>query len=448
MTLPLSVLIIDDEEIMRDSCSEILNGMGYEVKTAKDGEEGLELIRTTGFAVVILDLKMQGLSGMEVLKIIKKNDPETQVIVITGYPTVQKAIEAMKLGAYDFLPKPFTPDEFRVIFQRAVEKRKLSIENIYLNHALQSKFQSDIIIGKSKVMYEINKLVQKVGPTDSTVLITGESGTGKELVARAIHSNSMRKNMPFITIDCSTLVENLFESELFGYVKGSFTGAASTKHGLLELANNGTVFFDEIGNIGIHMQSKLLRAIQEREITKVGGTQTHKIDIRIIAATNRDLSEAVNEQSFREDLFYRLSVVPVQLPPLRERREDIALLAKYFVDKYNEKRRKSIKGISRDAMKALMHYAWPGNVRELENAIERAVVLSENEYLEPDDLHYYGLSILSQSEVNRTLSEIEREHIKNTLLKFKGHKKKAAESLGIDRKTLYRKIKKYDLSGL
>ena len=448
MTLPVPVLVIDDEEVMRDSCSEILGNMGCDVQTARDGEEGLRLIKDAAFAVVILDLKMPGLSGLELLEIIRKNDPETVVIVITGYPTIQNAIEAIKLGAYDFLPKPFTPDEFRAIIKRAFEKRKLSIENLYLSKALHSKTQSDIIIGQSEAMCEISRLVQKVGPTDSTVLITGESGTGKELVARAIHAGSMRKDMPFITIDCGTLVENLFESELFGHVRGSFTGAASTKHGLLELANNGTVFFDEIGNIGTHMQSKLLRAIQEREITKVGGTQTVKIDIRIIAATNKDLSEAVKENSFREDLFYRLSVVPVHLPPLRKRKADIPLLAKYFIDKYNEKRRKSIKGMSNSTMKAFMHYNWPGNVRELENAIERAVVLSENEYLEPEDLHYYGLSILTQTEENKTLDQIEKEYIKNTLLKFKGHKIKAAESLGIDRKTLYRKIKKYDLTGL
>lgn len=445
MSIPANILVIDDEETMRDSCRQILSGIKCNVKVAETGNVGLDLMKKEFFDIVILDLKMPGLSGMEVLKKIKENNPETIVIVITGYATVNSAVEAMKGGAYDFLPKPFTPEELRVIIKRAIEKRKLTLENIYLQRELKTSLESDIIIGKSKVMHEINELVKKVGPTGSTVLITGESGTGKELVARAIHTNSMRKTMPFVTVDCSTLVENLFESELFGHVKGSFTGATATKHGRLELANNGTVFFDEISNISMNVQAKLLRAIQEREITKVGSTQAIKIDIRIIAATNKNLQQAVKEGTFREDLFYRLSVVPIHLPPLRERKDDIPLLADYFLKKYNTKRRKSIKGISEHAMKALINYDWPGNVRELENAIERAVVLTDNEFVAPSDLHYYGLSIEVETFKEKTIVDIEKEHIEKTLKMFNGHKIKTAEALGIDRKTLRLKMKKYGI---
>jgi len=431
MTIPIHVLVIDDEEIMRDSCCQILSEIGYIVKEAKNGDAGLQQMEKESFDMVILDLKMPGTPGMEVLQKIRKINPETIVVVITGYATIGSAVEAMKNGAYDFLPKPFTPEELRVIVRRAIEKKKLTLENIYLHQELEINRKSDIIIGQSKAMKKIKELIKKVGPTDSTVLITGDSGTGKELVARAIHTYSVRNKMPFITVDCSTLVENLFESELFGHVKGSFTGATATKHGRLELANGGTIFFDEIGNIGIHMQAKLLRAIQEREITKVGSTQAIQIDIRIIAATNKDLQEAIKGGLFREDLFYRLSVVPIHLPPLHMRKEDISLLANYFIEKYNKKRRKSIKGISESAMKALVNYDWPGNVRELENAVERAVVLTENKLIEPSDLYYYGLSTEIETRTKKTLIDIEKEHIEKTLKMYNGHKLETAKALGI-----------------
>jgi DNA-binding NtrC family response regulator len=372
------------------------------------------------------------------------------VIVITGYATVESAVEAMKRGAYDFIPKPFTPDSLRVIVKRALDRRELAIENVLLRDELNSGFEPGVIIGQSKSMKEVEQLVQKVGPTDTTVLISGESGTGKELVARAIHCYSGRKDKAFVAVDCGSLVENLFESELFGHVKGSFTGAAATKYGRFELANGGTLFFDEIGNISINIQTKLLRVLQEREITKVGSSQVIKVDVRIVAATNKDLHKAVKVGMFREDLFYRLSVVPISLPPLRERRDDIALLVEYFLKKYNQKRKKNIRSITDRAMEALVEYDWPGNVRELENAIERAVVLAENDVIRPSDLLYYGLSAersaISVTDTTRRLADVEKEHIAKTLKMLNGHKGKTAKQLGIDRKTLRSKLRKYGIA--
>ena len=444
-----NILIIDDEETMRDSCRQTLSRDGNRVEVAEDGSKGLSLLGTESFDLVILDLKMPGLSGMEVLKRIKKDDPEVVVIVITGYATVESAVEAMKRGAYDFIPKPFTPDSLRVIVKRALDRRELALENVLLRDELKAGFEPGVIIGQSKSMKEVEQLVQKVGPTDTTVLIAGESGTGKELVARAIHRYSGRTDKPFVAVDCGSLVENLFESELFGHVKGSFTGATATKYGRFELANGGTLFFDEIGNLSINIQTKLLRVLQEREVTKVGCSQVIKVDVRIVAATNKDLQKAVKAGTFREDLFYRLSVVPITLPALCERRDDIPLLASYFLQKYNKKRKKNIRAISDRAMKALFEYDWPGNVRELENAIERAVVLAEDDVISPSELLYYGLSVEtpSRSDAGKSqrLVDVEKEHIAKTLKMLNGHRGKTAERLGIDRKTLRSKLKKHGI---
>jgi len=442
-----NILVIDDEATMRDSCRQALSRDGNRVEVAEDGLKGLAMLAKESFDLIILDLKMPGLSGMDVLKKIKDSDPEAMVIVITGYATVESAVEAMKRGAYDFIPKPFTPDSLRVIVKRALDKRALALENVLLRDELKASLGPDVILGRSKVMKAVEKLVQKVGPTDTTVLITGESGTGKELIAKAIHRHSSRKDKSFVAVDCGSLVENLFESELFGHVKGSFTGATATKYGRFELANGGTLFFDEIGNVSTNIQTKLLRVLQEREITKVGSSQIVKVDVRIIAATNRDLQETVKAGTFREDLFYRLSVVPITLPPLRQRRDDIPLLANHFLSKYNKKRGKNIKAISGRAMKALVEYDWPGNVRELENAIERAVVLTEDDMIKPSDLLYYGLTFLTPSKSDagqaQRLIDVEKEHIARTLKMFNGHRGRAAESLGIDRKTLRVKLKRY-----
>ena len=419
MSNQANILVIDDEESMRDSCRQALSRDGHRVEVAGDGLKALAELEKASFDLVILDLKMPGLSGMEVLKRIKEDDPEAIVIVITGYATIESAVEAMKRGAYDFIPKPFTPDGLRMIVGRALEKRELALENVLLRTELKLGTGAEVLVGQSKSMKKVEDLVLKVSPTDSTVLICGESGTGKELVARAIHRQSSRKDKPFVVVDCGSLVENLFESELFGHIKGSFTGATATKYGRFELANGGTLFFDEIGNISMNIQTKLLRVLQEREIAKVGSSQVIKVDVRIIAATNKDLQKGVKQGVFREDLFYRLSVVPITLPPLRERSDDISLLANHFLKKYNRKRKKNIRAISNKGMQALVKYDWPGNVRELENAIERAVVLAENHVIGPSDLFYYGLAAEtppnSDSGEARRLIDIEREHIASAL---------------------------------
>lgn len=438
-----NILVIDDDKHIRDACCQILVKDHYDVTEAEDGLQGLEFLKNKVYDIVILDLKMPGISGMSVLKKIKENYPDTVVIVITGYATVESAVEAMKIGANDFLPKPFTPDALRVIIKRVVEKRKLLIENIYLRDQLDSYIGMDEFIGESEPMIKIKELIRRVGPSDSTILISGESGTGKELVARAIHRNSSRKNKPFVTIDCGSLVETLFESELFGHVKGSFTGAIASKHGKFELANTGTLFFDEIGNIGTNIQGKLLRAIQESEIMKVGSNQTVKIDVRIISATNIDLVEGIKEDTFREDLFYRLAVIPINLPSLRVRKEDIPSLVNYFLNKYNQKRGKKIRSISQKAMQALIDYDWPGNVRELQNTIERSVVLAKSDIIEPTDIFHF--SFVSLKNYSTTLASAEKEHIIKILRECNWNKSKAANLLKIDRKTLRQKIDKYKL---
>lgn len=449
MSRQANILVIDDQESMRDSCQQTLSRSGYCVETAENGEKGLEILKKTSHDLVILDLKMPGLNGLEVLGKIKEDDPEIVVVVITGHATIESAVEAMKKGAYDFIPKPFVPESLRVIVKRALNSRELTLENVLLRNELKAGLGSDIIIGSDKSMKAIEQLVKKVGPTDATVLITGQSGTGKEVIARAVHRCSDRNNKPFVAVDCGSLVESLFESELFGHVKGSFTGAVATKYGRFELANGGTLFFDEIGNVSLNVQTKLLRVLQEREITKVGNSQIVKVDVRIIAATNKDLSEAVKAGTFRDDLFYRLSVVPITLPPLCERRGDIPLLANNFLAKYNKKRGRNIKAISDRAMKALVEYDWPGNVRELENAIERAIVLTESDVIEPADLLYYGLTVEASSEAdsskNKRLVDVEKEHIMKTLRTFDGHKGKTAEALGVDRKTLRTKLRTYGI---
>jgi DNA-binding NtrC family response regulator len=445
-----NILIIDDEEAMRDSCRQALSVEGNRIEVAEDGVRGLAMLEKESFDLVILDLKMPGLSGMEVLKKIKEQDTEIVVVVITGYATIEFAVEAMRIGAYDFIPKPFAPERLRVVVERAMEKRRLWLENVLLRTQLEDRYGEDVIIGRSKSMREVEGLIRQVAPTDSTVLISGGTGTGKELAARAIHSQSNRKDKPFVVVDCGCLVESLFESELFGHVKGSFTGATETKHGRFEVANGGTVFLDEVGSISMNIQAKLLRALQEKEISRIGSSQVIKVDVRIVAATNKDLLKCVKEQTFREDLFYRLSVVPVVLPALRDRKEDIPLLANHFLIKYNTKRGKSIIAISVQAMKALTEYDWPGNVRELENAIERAVVLKSSGVIEPTDLWYYERGVSgerapgSDADEVKSLADAEREHIIRALRLFDGNIGKTSDALGIDRKTLRSKLKKYE----
>ena len=457
MSTQANILVVDDEEVMRDSCRQALHRAGHRVKVAADGLEAMNTLKKESFDLIILDLKMPGLNGLDVLQKVKEDDPEAIVIVITGYATVESAVEAMKRGAYDYLSKPFTPAHLRLVTGKALEKKKLVLENVLLKTNLKDTLGDGVIIGRSDSMRHVEKLIQKVGPTDSTVLIQGESGTGKELVARAIHDNSPRKDMPFVVVDCGNLVESLFESELFGHVRGSFTGATQTKYGRFELANGGTLFLDEIGNITPNIQAKLLRVIQEREVTKVGSSKTIKVDVRLVAATNMDLQQAVRDGAFREDLFYRLSVVPIILPSLRDRKDDIPLLAEYFLNKHTRKRKKTVKGISSRALEALMKYDWPGNVRELENAVERAVVLTDGNIIEPPDLLYYGLAAVEKAPSFHpahgpddavrleSLEDMEKKHVTAILAACDGHRGKAAEALGIDRKTLRLKMRKYGL---
>jgi len=444
--LTAQILVIDDDKAMRDACYQILSRQGYQVEMAANARQGLTLLERISFDVILLDLVMPDLDGLETLKKIRAIDPELEVIIITGYGTIQSAVESIKAGAFHFLSKPFVPDDLRQVVSRALDKRRLDLENLYLRQELKSKDERSVLVYQSEAMERIMDMVARVAPTDSTVLITGESGTGKGLVAQKIHQLSQRARRPFITVDCGTLVETLFESELFGHVKGSFTGADANKVGKFELAQNGTLFFDEISNIGLEVQAKLLRAVEERKISKVGSHRVIKVDVRIIAATNKDLTRAIKDGTFREDLFYRLNVVLLQMPTLRERKSDIPILVEHFLEKYNNRLRKHIRGISPEALDLLMRHHWPGNVRELENTAERLVVLSSGPYLEPADLVFAGTILTASSEsAGVSLKDLERDHIIHTLQRFDGHKSETARALGIDRKTLREKLKRYNI---
>jgi len=445
-----NILIVDDEKVIQDSCSQILKKEGYKVKVASDGKEALRMFKEELFHIVILDIKLPGMDGIEVLSKIKEESPETPVIIMTGFASIESAVDALKSGAFDYLSKPFTPEELRISVRKALESRRIFFEGIYLRKELERQTKFDMVLGKSEGMKKVMDIVKRVSPSESTVLITGESGTGKELIAREIHKHSLRRDAPFVVVDCGALVETLFESELFGHVKGSFTGAHVTKHGRFEVANGGTIFLDEISNIYLSIQAKLLRVIQEREVMRIGSSKPIKVDVRLIAATNENLAECVKNGKFREDLFYRLSVVPLHLPPLRDRKEDIPLLIDHFLHKYNRRSKKQVVGLSQNVLKALTQYDWPGNIRELENTIERAVVLSKSDEIELDALVYHGISSGSSllSPINgiyRSLEEVEKEYIKTVLHARHGNKSQAAKVLGIDRKTLFTKIKKYHI---
>jgi DNA-binding NtrC family response regulator len=450
MNKDVNILIIDDEEAILDSCTRVLQKSGYSVQGTGNGIDGVQLFRSHFFHVVLLDLRLPGLEGMEVLRIIKEENPETPVIIITGYASIDSAVETIKHGAFDYLTKPFSAEELRVVINKALKSRDMFFENISLRTELNDKSRFDMVVGKSPAMEKVFDIVRRVSATESTVLITGESGTGKELLAREIHKHSLRRETPFVVVDCGALVETLFESELFGHVKGSFTGAYETKHGRFEVANGGTIFLDEISNISMNIQAKLLRVIQEREVTRIGSTKPIKVDVRIIAATNENLSDLVRQGKFREDLFYRLSVVPIHIPPLRERKQDIHVLVEHFMAKYCHRVKKSVKKISPPVIKALSEYDWPGNIRELENTIERAVVLSPGNEIRMDDLIYHGIgtkfSLLHPEDGHyRPLEDVEMEYIAAVLKAHHGNKSQTAKVLGIDRKTLLSKIKKYAL---
>lgn len=457
-----TILVIDDEMIVCESCQRILEEEGYEVETAMSAKEAFEKMKAHPFDIVITDLKMPEIDGMEVLKTFRNEYPDTIVIMITGYSTVETAVEAMKLGAFDYIPKPFTPDEVSVVVKKAIEKKNLLLENIYLRQELQEKYGFHNIVGKSKKMQEIYRIIAKVAMTDSTVLIYGQSGTGKELIARAIHFNSARREKQFVPVDCAVLSENLLESELFGHIKGSFTGAITTKPGLFEVADGGTLFLDEVGNISLSIQAKLLRVLQEREFTPVGGTKAKKVDIRLIAATNKDLEKMIKEETFREDLYYRLNIVPIYLPPLRERQEDIPLLAIHFLKKYTDVMGKKIKGFTPEAMEKLMKYSWPGNVRELENVIERTVVMIEDEMVNVGHLILPGMQEkeISEKQIPMTseelkeikkhvrekaVEEIEKAFVLKALERHQWNVTKAAEEVGMLRPNFQALMRKYNL---
>jgi two-component system response regulator HydG len=444
---PTQILVIDDDQVMREACGQILRRQGYLVEVAENAGLGLQLLEKRSFDVVLLDLVMPDLDGLDSLKKIKSLDSDCEVIIITGYGTIPTAVEAMKAGAFHFLSKPFAPDDLRTVISRALEKRRLNLENLYLRQELKSQDGRRVVVHRSEVMGRIMDMVSRVAATDSTVLITGESGTGKSIIARQIHQLSHRARRPFITVDCGTLVETLFESELFGHVKGAFTGADANKIGKFELAQHGTLFFDEISNISLEVQAKLLRAVEERKISKVGSHRVITVDVRLLAATNRDLGQAIKDGSFREDLFYRLNVVNLHIPPLRERKEDIPLLVEHFLERYNTRLRKKILGVSPEALDLLLRHDWPGNVRELENTIERLVVLSNGPHIEPAELAYAGIFPEPPADSPPVdLRDLERQHILRTLQKFNGHRGETAKALGIDRKTLREKIKRYNLA--
>lgn len=454
------ILIVDDERSMRDILSIMLKRAGYDVTLASDGDEAIAQLEKELFDLVITDLKMPKVGGLEVLKAVKELSPESVVLIITAFASADSAVEAMKLGAYDYLTKPFQIDEVQLIIRNALEKRRLSTENMLLRREVAAKAPAAQIIGDSEAIKKVFDIIKKVADTKSNVLICGESGTGKELVAREIHQKSARARMPFVTVNCSALPEPLLESELFGHMKGSFTGAVSNKPGLFEVANGGSVFLDEIGETTPAMQVKLLRVIQEREFRRVGGTRDVKVDIRIIAATNKDLEKAVADGSFREDLYYRLDVIPITLPPLRQRVDDIPLLARHFLEKFARVSGRSVSALSQEALDALMAHEWRGNVRELENLIERVVAFSNNSKItgeevesslhrpvasakpvRPSDLPPEGLNL------EDLMDSIEKDLLLKALERARWVKKRAAKLLQLNARSFRYRLDKFEIKG-
>jgi len=449
MDVPPMIVVVDDDEAMRDSCRQTLERSGYRVATAKDGFSAVKAIQANAPDLVILDLKMPGVDGTDLLGKIRAEHPGLDVVVITGYSSVGSAVECMRLGAYDYLPKPFDTEALRLVVRRAVEKRRLAVENEALRRSLAAAPAGEVLLGESPAMRRVRDLVERVAATDSTVLVAGESGTGKELVARALHRGSSRRERPFVAVDCAALVETLCESELFGHVKGAFTGATASRPGRFELAQGGTVFLDEIANVGPAVQAKLLRVLQEREITRVGDARPIAVDVRIVAATNRDLAAAMKDGQFREDLFYRLSVVTIPLPPLRTRREDLPALAGGLLRRIQVRRALPPRPLSPAALAALQEHDWPGNVRELENTLERALVLAQGHEIAPEDLDLAAGATApadaGQPARDLSLASSEAQQIRKVLDLTGWHLVQAAGLLGIDRKTLWRKIRTYHL---
>ncbi len=453
-----NILVVEDDNATRDTMVDLLSEAGYEVESATNGEEAIAMVREYSFDMVITDLKMPKGDGIQVLEEIKKIDNRTIVIICTGYGTVDTAVKAMKLGAYEYITKPIKIEEIKLVVQRALDYQRLKTENVLLQKQLKTKYKFKNLIGDSEVMQQSFQFIEKIAATNSTVMICGESGTGKELVARAIHYNSDRRNEPMVPVNCGAIPEDLLESELFGYEKGAFTGALKTRIGRFELANGGTVFLDEIGDMSPALQVKILRVLQEHEFERLGGVKSIKVDIRVIAATHRDLEKAVKQGTFREDLYYRLNVIPFILPPLRERGSDIPLLANHFIGKFNIEKKQNINGISPEALKCLTRYHWPGNVRELENLMERLVILKGKGVIAQEDLPEKLLGAewsdaLPSMDIpdsgisfNTAVSEFERELILRALKKTNWIKNRAAKLLQLKRTTLVEKIKKIQLT--
>ncbi|NIM99515.1 MAG: response regulator [candidate division Zixibacteria bacterium] len=450
-----SVLVIDDEPIIRVTTVDALEAEGFRAKTAATGKEGLEMIAAGSFDIIITDLRLPDMNGLAILKEVKRNVPTAEVVIITAYGSVDSAVEAMKTGAYDYVTKPFTTEELLLVLKRLLEMRHLRQENIALRKQIERESGPKPIVGKSPQMKRIYELIETVSQVDTTVMIYGQSGTGKELIANAIHFSSPRKKGPFIKVNCAALPESLLESELFGHEKGAFTGALTQKKGRFELAHRGTLFLDEIGDISPGVQVKLLRVLQEHQFERLGGTRTLSVDVRIICATQRNLKGEIRKRRFREDLYFRLNVVPIHLPPLRERKEDILPLADHFIHYYSEQMGRASKGLSQKAIELLGGYPFPGNIRELENAMERAVALNQGGRIEPEDLpeefRSHGVSLLSQEvdgprSLGSAVKSFEKCYIEEVLREAGGKKGKASELLKISRKTLWEKMKEYHIS--
>ena len=464
------IVIIDDHDSMREGLELLLRRRGHRTLAAESGARGMELLEEDGADLVITDLKMAKMDGMEVLRSVRERYPHTEVLVITGYGTIEKAVDAMKLGAVDFMTKPFSPEEFGVKVDRLVqtmeerrrlhmENRSLRVENTYLKEGLDRELEPryGAIIGQSEAMEEVYRWIDRVARSESTVMIYGESGTGKELLARAIHAGSSRGEGPFIRVNCGALSESLLDSELFGHEKGAFTGAERRRRGRFELANGGTLFLDEIASVAPQTQVRLLRVLQERELERVGGEETIPVDVRIIAATNQPRERLLQGNGFREDLFYRLHVVPITLPPLRERRDDIPVLVTHFVEKLRDRTRSPVRGVDPRTLEKLAAYAWPGNVRELENVLERALVLADGETLEPDDLPAFDGGDSSDEgdagpvlttdgmDMNRIVERMEERLLRQALDQAGGVKAEAARLLGLKPSALYYKLEKYGI---
>lgn len=444
------ILVVDDEKVVRESLSEWLTEAGYEILTAADGISALELIQKQEIDILVADLKMPKIDGIELMKRAKGTNPHLPVIIMTAYASIESAVMATKEGAYDYLEKPFCPERVELLIKKLLAHQDVIKENIALKQKLEKRFQFEELIGKSHKMEQVFELIRTVAKSNATVLIQGETGTGKELAARAIHAASNRKSGPFIPVNCANLPETLLETELFGHEKGAFTGAITQKKGKFEVAHRGSLLLDEIGDISLNVQLHLLRVIEQKEFTRVGGNQVIKVDVRIISSTNKDLKKAIEQEKFREDLFYRLNVVSIHLPPLREKTEDIPVLAHYFLRKYNVENNKNITDFSPKAMEFFMNYRWPGNVRELENAIEHSVVIAKDEIIQFNDLpvlmRKHSAKETFPLTTDKTMAELEKEYIIKVLKENNWNRTRTARILGIERVTLYNKIKSYGLN--